>query len=287
MQIFGGGDELAKKKDIANPNLLTGTADFSGDNWSYQNASRDPNTKALNGNICVKEAQWSQVYQVANVVAGQFYTFSVETSNGYAGLFVQAPDGASSDCFAGSGSVSQSFNTNTWHRFSNTWKCVKSGQVRLFEAQGAEHYIANMKLEIGTVATPWCPAYEDYAMKSDLDNKVNTDRSLYFVNDKHPLAESEIFNTDDGHGRLQAIHQRMSENGSETFGGYDNILLFGGDDITSIFDVNTSNSQVKVAVGGAQGKATWSEFVAWKSDIQRLEQEIADLKKQIGESKAQ
>ena len=170
MQLFGGGDEFAKKKDIVNPNLLTGTADFSGDNWGYQNtASRDPNTKALNGNICVKEAQWSQVYQVANVVAGQFYTFSVETNNGYVRLLAQAPDGTPSDCLAELSSTSWSFNTNTWHRFSATWKCVKSGQVRFFEAQKVEHYVANFKLEIGTGATPWCPAYADYVMKSDLD----------------------------------------------------------------------------------------------------------------------
>lgn len=170
MSIFIDKHELAEKKDIVNPNLLTGTADFSGDNWGYQNtASRDPNTKALNGNICVKEAQWSQVYQVANVVAGQFYTFSVETNNGCAMLFAQALDGTPSDCFAESSSTLQSFNTNTWHRFSATWECVKSGQVSFFEAQGVEHYVANMKLEIGTVATPWCPAYADYVMKSDLD----------------------------------------------------------------------------------------------------------------------
>lgn len=114
------------------------------------------------------------------------------------------------------------------------------------------------------------------------DEKVNTDRNLYFLKDEHPLTESEIFNTDDSQGRLQVIHQRVQENGSETFGGYDNILLFGGDDITSIFDVNTYNNQVKVATGNSRGKASWSENIAWKSDIQRLEQEIADLQKQIG-----
>lgn len=234
MQIYGGGDELAKKKDIANPNLLTGTADFSGDNWSYQNASRDPNTKALNGNICVKEAQWGQVYQVVNVVAGQFYTFSVETSNGYAGLFVQAPDGASSDCFAGSGSVSQSFNTNTWHRFSNTWKCVKSGQVRFFEAQSAEHYVANMKLEIGTVATPWCPAYEEYAMKSDLSTKtiiqnvdINTltDEGSFFVesgNVDHFPAEYRnnwyFLNVVNPEGDVNRIKQTVMPDNSDSMG---------------------------------------------------------------------
>ena len=114
------------------------------------------------------------------------------------------------------------------------------------------------------------------------DEKVNTDRNLYFLNDKHPLTESEIFNTDNSQGRLQVIHQRMSENGSETFGGFDNILLFGGDDTTSIFDVDPFQRRLRVATGVSRGKANWSEFVAWKSDIQRLEQEIANLKKQIG-----
>ena len=114
------------------------------------------------------------------------------------------------------------------------------------------------------------------------DEKVNTDRNLYLLNDKYPLTESEIFNTDNSQGRLQVIHQRMPENGSETFGRYDNLLLFGGDDITSIFNVDPFQHRLRVATGSAGGKANWSEFVAWKSDIQRLEQEIADLKKQIG-----
>lgn len=117
------------------------------------------------------------------------------------------------------------------------------------------------------------------------DEKVNTDRNLYFLNDKHPLTESEIFNTNNSQGRLQVIHQRTSENGSETFGGFDNILLFGGDDTTSIFDVDPFQRRLRVATGAAIGKASWSELVAWKSDIQRLEQEIADLKKQIGGTK--
>lgn len=123
---------------------------------------------------------------------------------------------------------------------------------------------------------------QEMTNKDDFDNKVNTDRNLYLLNDTSPLTESEIFNTNDHQGRLQAIHQRTSGNGSDTFGGYDNILLFGGDDTTSIFDVNTFQNQLRVAAGNSSGKASWSELVAWKSDIARLEQEIADLKKQIG-----
>ena len=169
MQLFGGGDEFAKKKDIINPNLLTGTADFSGDNWVYQGASRDPNTKAPNGNICAKEAQWSQAYQVVNVVAGQFYTFSVDVKGTYAQTMVQTPDGGKPTNIKGENTQKFYFPNDTWNRASMTIYCLESGQVRFFEAQGVEHYVANMKLEIGTVATPWCPAYADYVMKSDLD----------------------------------------------------------------------------------------------------------------------
>ena len=169
MQLFGGGEEFAKKKDVINPNLLKGTADFSGDNWIYQNASRDPNTKALNGNICVKEAPWSQVYQVVNVVAGKFYTFSVDVKGTYAQLMVQTVDGKDPTNIKGETMQKFNFPNDTWNRASMTIYCLKSGQVRFFEALWTEHYVANMKLEIGTVATPWCPAPEDYAMKSDLD----------------------------------------------------------------------------------------------------------------------
>lgn len=169
MQLFGGGDEFAKKKDIVNPNLLKGTADFSGDNWIYQNASRDPNTKALNGNICAKEEQWSQVYQVFNLVAGKFYTFSLDVKGTYALLMVQTPDGKDPTNIKGENKQQIYFQNDTWNRASITIYCLESGQVRFLEAQGDEHYVANMKLEIGTVATPWCPAYADYVMKSDLD----------------------------------------------------------------------------------------------------------------------
>lgn len=108
---------------------------------------------------------------------------------------------------------------------------------------------------------------QEMTNKDDFDQKVNTDRNLYLLNETSPLTESEIFNTSDAQGRLQVIHQRIQENGSETLGGYDNILLFGGDDATSIFDVNTFQNQLRVSSGLSGGKAAWSEFVAWKSDL--------------------
>lgn len=123
---------------------------------------------------------------------------------------------------------------------------------------------------------------QEMTNKTDFDKKVNVDRSLYHLQENVPLTESDIFNTDDEQGRLQVIHQRTNANGTETFGGYDNILLFGGDNITSILNTSLRDNKLKVAVGDSNGKALWSENIAWESDIQRLEQEISDLKKQIG-----
>ena len=123
---------------------------------------------------------------------------------------------------------------------------------------------------------------QEMTNKDDFDNKVNVDRSLYKLQEYVPLTETNIFNTDDAQGRLQVIHQRTNDIGTETLGRFDNILLFGGDNITSILDTSMKDNKLKIAVGDSSGKALWSEFVAWKSDIQRLEQEISDLKMKIG-----
>lgn len=123
---------------------------------------------------------------------------------------------------------------------------------------------------------------EELTNKKDFDNKVNTDRSLYLVKQGTPLTYAQLFNTNDSQGRLQAIHQRVDQSDSDTFGQYDNLLLFGGDDITSVLNMSLYDHQMKVSIGGADGVPKWTELIAWKSDIDELKQEILSLKKQIG-----
>lgn len=67
--------------------------------------------------------------------------------------------------------------TNVWQQYSITFKIDQAGTYgnwRLInwsdaKIPGGSLYFANLKLERGPVATDWCPAYADYAMKSDLD----------------------------------------------------------------------------------------------------------------------
>lgn len=73
--------------------------------------------------------------------------------------------------------------TNVWQRYSFTFRIDHAGTYgnwRLMDwsdaqVPGGSLYFANLKLEHGPVATDWCPAPEDYVMKSD---KVLTVKNL-------------------------------------------------------------------------------------------------------------
>lgn len=73
--------------------------------------------------------------------------------------------------------------TNIWQRYSITFRIDQAGTYggwRLMNwsdahIPGGSLYFANLKLERGPVATDWCPAPEDYVMKSD---KVLTVKNL-------------------------------------------------------------------------------------------------------------
>lgn len=148
-------------------NLLTGTADFSGDDWNWSNSKIETNLKAPNGNSVATEQNWSQVYKIINLTKGNYYTFSIDVKDVYAQILVQNPDGTDADCI--DKRITQlHFENSDWHKAQLTFKCIKSSQVRIFEAHDNPHQVANMKLELGTIATPWMPAISDLALKSHL-----------------------------------------------------------------------------------------------------------------------
>lgn len=79
--------------------------------------------------------------------------------------------------------------TNVWQQYSITFRIDQAGTyggwrlINWSDAQvpGGSLFFANLKLEHGPVATDWCPALEDYAMKSDLDVlKAENDNSINF-----------------------------------------------------------------------------------------------------------
>lgn len=164
-----------KNKDIVNPNLITGSKDFTGSKWVNipENVQKD---KYLDFTaICVNWA-WNGISQYIAVNKGETFTAS---------MYVKAPAGSKVSWFLSfpdnennykRADINRSGITITaagdWQRTSITFTITSdSGAIkpRIENGDNGVFWIAGMKLERGTVATPWCPAYEDYAMKSDLD----------------------------------------------------------------------------------------------------------------------
>ena len=179
MQLFGGGDEFAKKKDIANPNLFTNSIDFTGGKWT--NMPKDiQKDKYLDFTaVCVSWA-WGGISQYIAVNKGETFTFSVYAKT-KAGSTLNVPTELNRDPEAGykmaitSPNFMQITGTGNWQKISMTFTVTSdSGAIkpRIENSTGDPYWIAGMKLERGTNATPWCPAYEDYAMKSDLSTKT-------------------------------------------------------------------------------------------------------------------
>ena len=95
--------------------------------------------------------------------------------------------------------------TNIWQQYSITFKIDQAGTYGAWRLvhwttdtiPGGSLYFANLKLEHGPVATTWCPAYEDYAMKSDKVLTVNnliqalfSDELVNVVDDSFDMANA-------------------------------------------------------------------------------------------------
>ena len=100
-----------------------------------------------------KDYQWG--------VQGRFgWELNAGTTNGrdlYLGIWAQN--------IGGNSTGQKVFTTTIQIPVGIDW--IKSANY-YFQANG-NLKIERLKLEEGSIATTWCPAYEDYAMKSDLD----------------------------------------------------------------------------------------------------------------------
>lgn len=175
MQLFGGGDEFAKKKDIANPNLAYGSIEIA-DGTKISGSTDDFTITASN------DANWwyCKIPLNLSINKGDIITISAfATLSG-----TQATDGLYKAAI---------YSSSTSMLFDDTSETVflKSGirSSKTFVANqnsnpndppvllvycgtagktgGNTLHAQKIKVERGAVATPWCPAYEDYVMKSD------------------------------------------------------------------------------------------------------------------------
>lgn len=178
MQLYGGGDEFAKKKDVANPNLFTGSKDFTGSKWVNipENVQKD---KYLDFTAICVNWTWTGISQYIAVNKGETFTAS---------MYVKVPAGSSVSWYIMLANDEGNYKrvdvdsnlktingTGNWQKTSITFTVVgDSGAIkpRIEAGDNVGFWIAGMKLERGTNATPWCPAYADYATKSDLDAKL-------------------------------------------------------------------------------------------------------------------
>lgn len=165
-------------------NLLTGTADFSGSEWIFEKGSAiDNNVKAPNGNATVSQPPWSQVSHIISITKGTYYTLSADTDSQNNSWYLQKDDGTNVvDIYLKKLSSATKTNLN-WFRKSVVFQGTENAQIKIMCSCGEKNHIANMKLEYGTIATPWMPAITDLAFKSDLGG-VKARYRLYYATSK-------------------------------------------------------------------------------------------------------
>ena len=172
-----------KIKDKDGINLLTGTADFTG-NWFRRDdiSWADDNWRDTNGNRVRKRSgsAWNGLGQTVHLESGN-YTFSLDmylnlgnsdSLNIYAGdtlyngtaNIVQILDGNRYDHNSPQGS---------WFRAVCHFKVTEAGNVairpELNQSSGTVH-VGSYKLEKGLIATPWTPAPSDNASVTQISS---------------------------------------------------------------------------------------------------------------------
>lgn len=142
-----------------NPNLLTGTSDWSG---TWTNLSGFSKNGTYNGlTILERKYAWNGAYQAYTIQTAGVYTFSAWVK--------QSVNGIQTGLYAYINGVSQSgtwYPTNNfdWTRVSFTFKSLKVGDIVIarIEINGTgDLEIAGYKLEKGSVATPYIPNIAD------------------------------------------------------------------------------------------------------------------------------
>ena len=177
MQLFGGGDEFAKKKDIINPNLAYGSIK-TADNVKISGSTNDFTLTAPND----KNWFFAEIPLNLSISKGDIITISAfATLSG-----AQATDGLyKATIYSSSTSVLFDDTGDTVFlksglRCSKTFVANQNSSPNdppaLFvycgtatKTGGNTIHVQKIKVERGTAATPYVPAVEDLVLKSDYD----------------------------------------------------------------------------------------------------------------------
>lgn len=186
MDLYADGNKIALAQDTIKPNLLANTLQAnSTSNWDIPYGSVDWNySKSLPFYALAKIFRFQNngaigtVLLRTNIQLNGTYTFSsmiFEERNAY--VVGETYDFALSATIdrkeINLGKISIP-TQNKWQKITLTFSA--SGHmtdIRLNAVTGIPSGgmgVNGWKLERGTTATDWCPAYSDYAMQSDLDD---------------------------------------------------------------------------------------------------------------------
>ncbi|MEK3618528.1 hypothetical protein [Lactobacillus crispatus] len=181
-----GPIQLAEKKDIIAPNLLTGTADFSGNNWKKAGDAITVSTSSKldpSGNKTVNQDwSWGGFKQYTRLNKGDIVTFGAwicsDGSNNF--LIDMYADGIAEiikKTFNGNkvnakSPLLQSFTQKLpWSWITTTFLANETNDNFSFrvETNGAPNtYIGSYTLVKSDTCSFWRPAIKDLAMQSDV-----------------------------------------------------------------------------------------------------------------------
>lgn len=180
-------EKATKALDI-NPNLYTGTADFSGTNWVNKQFWVDDGTTDPEGNTALKitSQAWEGLGQMYDVEVGQ-YTFSCwlmlsDDSNVSDGVMLFAGTGslgetAQIDSGQGQGPNFQFGNeTAKWQKVTWTFNVVISGWLYVrpeLKQNTGTIRVGSYKLEKGDVATRWCQNTRELVTVNNVISSIN------------------------------------------------------------------------------------------------------------------
>lgn len=147
-------------------NLLKGTKDFLGD-WKNKSANWKKHAEEYKGvDVLFKNNSWNGIGQEIDVKIGEIYTFSLwmksDWKNDTVNFYVNR-NGSVEKGWGIPASTSVAI-TNEWKRYSFTFNITANGFIfprveRL--NQDTNLYVAGLKLEKGSYATPYTEAPED------------------------------------------------------------------------------------------------------------------------------
>lgn len=179
MSIFIDKHELAEKKDIVNPNLLSNTDSFQDFYITGTNTPVNPIRNKLDplGHVTSHSTSvWQQAVHFLDIDTSSAYTLSAFIwLNGNQTIKAICRSSSGNGACQNNATSIDGIKANCWQRISFTFQGFYESHVAFdFEATDGtvDFWLGSYKLEKGSIATAWCPAYSDYVTKNALINCV-------------------------------------------------------------------------------------------------------------------